>query len=270
MLYRAALLSVTLFWLLMNVLLWRAEYGQRDAAHTSVPVAVVWHKMLTAPDTSSLTILHHGKKIGFCHWMTSIGEELSKLKEEDVPPEGMVERVSGYRIQLEGNVALPDFPNRVRFDCALKLATNQLWQEFSLRLNLRPAVWELRSVATEQTLRLKVEDGGERLERVIKFSELQDPAALLRDVAGPFAYGMFSAIHLPIRPQSASSRALGLEWEARNDSAKIGQSLVRAYRLQARLLDRYQARIFVSRVGEILRVDLPDEVVLLNDQLANF
>ena len=45
---------------------------------------------------------------------------------------------------------------------------------------------------------------------------------------------------------------------------------MRAYRLQARLLDRYQARIFVSRVGEILRVDLPDEVVLLNDQLANF
>ncbi len=72
MLYRAALLSVTLFWLLMNVLLWRAEYGQRDAARTPVPVAVVWHKMLTAPDTSSLTILHHGKKFGFCHWMTSI------------------------------------------------------------------------------------------------------------------------------------------------------------------------------------------------------
>src|SRR5437879_928466 len=117
MLYRAAFIVITLFWLLMNVLLWRAEYGDRSPAHTPVPAEVVWQKMLTAPDTSSLTIFHHGKKIGFCHWITSVGQELSKLREEDAPPEGMVPRVGGYRIQLEGNLALPDFPNRVRFDC---------------------------------------------------------------------------------------------------------------------------------------------------------
>jgi len=44
---------------------------------------------------------------------------------------------------------------------------------------------------------------------------------------------------------------------------------VRAYRLQTRLLDRFQALIFVSSVGEILRIELPDEIILVNDQLTN-
>jgi hypothetical protein len=40
--------------------------------------------------------------------------------------------------------------------------------------------------------------------------------------------------------------------------------------LQTRVLDKYEIKIFISRVGEILRVELPDEVVLVNDQLAAF
>jgi hypothetical protein len=51
---------------------------------------------------------------------------------------------------------------------------------------------------------------------------------------------------------------------------RIGHSPVRTYRLQTRALDKYQITIFISRVGEILRVELPDELVLVNDQLAAF
>src|SRR5438552_13877136 len=145
MISRAALILITVFWITMNVLLWRAEYGPQRAAGASVPPELVWQKMLTAPDSSSLSIFHHGAKIGFCHWMTSVGEDLSKLKGDEAPPEGMIERVTGYRIQFEGNLSLPDVPGRVRFDCNLKLATNQVWEEFSGRLNLRPTVWEVRS-----------------------------------------------------------------------------------------------------------------------------
>jgi hypothetical protein len=36
------------------------------------------------------------------------------------------------------------------------------------------------------------------------------------------------------------------------------------------VLDKYQLTIFISRVGEILRVELPDEILLVNDQLAAF
>src|SRR5690349_19597646 len=123
MLSRATLIVLTLFWVAMNVLLWRAEYGGRGSAGGSVRGGMVWQKMLTAPDSSSLTVLHHGEKIGFCHWLTSVGEELSRLNEGDVPAEGLAGRVRAYRLHLEGNLALEDFGGRVRFESNLKLTT---------------------------------------------------------------------------------------------------------------------------------------------------
>ena len=62
---------------------------------------------------------------------------------------------------------------------------------------------------------------------------------------------------------------LGLKWEARNDRLTIGSNPVRVYRLEARLFDRYRAILFVSPVGEILRVELPDDILLTNDALSN-
>jgi len=35
------------------------------------------------------------------------------------------------------------------------------------------------------------------------------------------------------------------------------------------LLDRYQAVVVVSRVGEILRVELPNGLLLVNEALTN-
>jgi hypothetical protein len=48
---------------------------------------------------------------------------------------------------------------------------------------------------------------------------------------------------------------------------RVGHTDVPVYRLRTRLLDRFVVTIFVSRVGEILRVELPYDVVLKNDQL---
>jgi hypothetical protein len=268
--YRSALILITVFWVVMNVLLWRAEYGDRDRMSASVPAEVIWQKMLTAPDSSSLSIFHHGKKVGFCHWITSVGQELSKAKEEDAPPEGMVGRVSSYRIQIEGNLALPDSVNRARFDGVLRLATNRLWQDFNLRLNFRPVIWEIRSVAAEQTVHLKSIEGDAAFDRVFKFADLENPTALLQEFVGPWAPGVFDSLGLGAHSSKALSSSLGLKWEASRDSMDVRHASVRAYRLKARLLDRYQMVIFVSRVGEILRVELPDEIVLTNDQLFSF
>jgi hypothetical protein len=286
MLSRFALAVFTLFWVVMNLLLWRAEYGATTSAGAAVPAAVIWQKMLTAPDTSSLAVYHHGRKIGFCHWMTSVGEELARLNDEDAAPEGLLERVSGYRIQLDGNLMLENSAPRIRFDGSLKLATNHLWQEFSARLIFKGAAGprgegfpgtqeslsealEIRSLNAEQTLHLKAQTGDLTFERALPFSELQSPGALLSEFAGPLAYQILSGITWPGGARNNAPLPLGLKWEANNDSILIGHSRVRVFRLQTRFLD-YKAVLFVSRVGEILRVELPHEVLLLNDQLASF
>ena len=63
--------------------------------------------------------------------------------------------------------------------------------------------------------------------------------------------------------------ASGLKWTAQNDWLKMGQSNVRVYRLQAKLLDRFEAVIIISRVGELLKIFLPGEITLVNDALLN-
>jgi hypothetical protein len=265
---RALLLGLTSFWVIMNVLLWRAEYGRRASVGSTVPAHVVWEKILTAPDSSSLTIFHKGKKVGFCHWITSVGEDLSRMSATEAPPEGMVRRIVNYRLELDGNLVLGDVADRLRFDSHLNLGSDQKWQELNLRLNLRSAGWEVRSVAAEQAVRVSWQEDSQKFNRIIKFSELEHPEALVQEFGGPVAAGLLAGLGLAPDARRAGLPALDLQWEARLESVKLGHSPVRAYRLEARLLDRFTAVVFVSRVGELLRVELPDGIVLTNDQLG--
>src|SRR5881397_216149 len=120
--YRVFVVLVTSFFVTMNVLLWRAEFGARSHVGTSVPTEVVWEKVLTSPDTSYLEIRHHGVKIGTAHCIANIGEELATGRRitDEPPPEGMIKRLTGYSLDFDGNVSLDDL-SRLRFYITLKL-----------------------------------------------------------------------------------------------------------------------------------------------------
>jgi hypothetical protein len=79
---------------------------------------------------------------------------------------------------------------------------------------------------------------------------------------------MAGAMGLPLSTNNISPASLGLRWEARNDSVIVGHNRIRAYRLQTKLFDRYRITLFISPVGEILRAEFPDNVVLVNDHLT--
>ncbi len=271
MLSRVALLLITLFWVVMNFLLWRSEFGGRNQPGSGVPVGVVWKKILTAPDNSSLEIFHHGKKIGYCRWTANVGQDLTAggTGADGPPPENLVAGANGYQLDFEGNLAGPELPGRLRFDFQVKFAPDQEWREFNLRLNLRPSMWEIHSLAAEQTVRLKMENAGEKSERVFRFGDLRNPAAWLREFElSPALPGFPGFSGAGSAGPTVAPFALGLRWEARNHWVAIGHTAVRAYRLRAALFDRYQIVVLVSRVGEILRVELPDEVFLINDQVT--
>ena len=44
---------ILVFWLVMNGLLWRSEFGSGNKTGSTVPTSLVWEKILTAPDDSS-------------------------------------------------------------------------------------------------------------------------------------------------------------------------------------------------------------------------
>lgn len=272
---RITFLVITLFWMTMTYLLWRSEYVGHNEVGSSVPVELVWKKILTAPDDSALEILHNGKKLGYCRWAANIGEDqaVGRILSDDAPEEGATPVLSNYRLNFTGNVVMKDVGSRLKFDLEIRLATNEVWQGFDLRLNMRPNIWEVHSVASEQTLKLAVIEGkGHRTEQVFKFSDLQNPQTLLQDLGVSPSLGLVGLMPPAARAQTAGASSpleLGLDWKARNDWIPIGHTSVRAYRLEATLLERYRMRVIVSGVGEILRVDLPDGWQLLNDQLIS-
>ena len=178
----------------------------------------------------------------------------------------MIKKLSGYTIDLEGNVLLPGPGGRLRFDWHGDFTPDHRWKEFTVRAAMRPQAWQVRGAAADESVTLSVEDGAEKWERRMGWAELRDPGRLLQELGSPLPLTLF---HSALLPPTQNKTSLGLQWEARNDWLKIGHSKVRVYRLQARLFDRYQIVVLVSRVGEILRVELPNEIVLVNDALIN-
>ena len=276
--YKIYFLVVTAFFVTMNVLLWRSEFSARGRFGTPLPPETVWEKVLTSPDSSHLEVRHKGVKIGLAHWEARISEApaATLLNTDDLPPEGMVKRVTGYSLHFDSTVSLDDL-SRLRIDWTLQLATNQTWQELTLKLILKPttATWEFHASAETQTLRFRAEDEEGRREQIFAFSDLQNPEKLARAIGGPLMPTLLAALGLPMnpppqgKPPSAPNLSLGLAWEARNDWLKLGRNPIRVYRIEARLFDRLRAIFFVSPVGELLRVELPGEVVLMNEALIS-
>ncbi len=269
MLGRISFLLVALFWLTMTYFLWRSEYVGETRMASNVPSGLVWKKVLNAPDTSALEIRHHGLKVGNCRWASTVNADGAKSKNytDEVPttaqPVG-----SGFRMDLEGNVSMPEFGNNIRFDMSLTLSSSNLWEDFRLKLNLRPVLWEISSAASQGTVKIVMSDHEERMERILRFSELQNPQTLIDEFNLPPALGLLGAMGMLQDPTMKKGLSLGLDWKARNDWVMIGHTSVRAYRLEAVIFERFRAMILVSRVGELLRVELPDEWELVNEQLV--
>ena len=58
-----------------------------------------------------------------------------------------------------------------------------------------------------------------------------------------------------------------LRWEAHHDRLMVGREPVSAYRLETRVLD-HPIVIYISTLGEILRVELPGGTTAVLDQLG--
>jgi hypothetical protein len=264
---RLAFLVIALFWAVMNFLLWRSEYGGRDHLGGAVPVEMVWRKMLTAPDHSSLAILHRGRKAGECTWVATAGA--GKTFVDDVPVEGGA-GFAGYRLNLEGELTLDETAKRVMFSANLSLDTNRAWQEFNVRINVQHDLVAVRSLATEQTVHLRVEGEDGKFEREIKLADLGNPVALAQalDLSLPSILPGVGDFSGEVRRETALSPQL--KWEARVDWLTVARTPVRVYRLRAELFDRHEIVVVTSPLGELLRVELPGDWVLASDRLGGF
>jgi hypothetical protein len=263
MIPRLTFLSITAFWIAMNALLWRAEYGSHGTG-VSVPVDLVWRKILTAPDVSSLTVFQDGQKTGFCQFSTSVEQAMAALDEDKLPPEGIVAR-AGYQIRFEGNVSLGEFTNRLNFSGRLQFSSTRAWRELNLKLSSHLATVEIHSAAADQTVHLKIAADGAAIEHDFTFADLQNPGAVLNALTGKIGGGPLGGLDWPAVPQTPAALAGNLRWEAHHERLMLGREPVSAYRLETRVLDQ-PVVIDVSTLGEILRVELPGGLTATLDE----
>jgi hypothetical protein len=259
---RLTFLAIVAFWLTMNIVLWRTEFGARGG-DTPVPLQLVWRKILTAPDASSLSVYQKGDRMGYCELSTGVGQQMATYDEDRPPPEGYNTHAD-YQLHVAGNVALGDFTNRLKFDGRLLFDHAHRWQELNLKITSRLAVIEIHSLATNQTAHVRFSnDGTPVLERDIPFDDLQDPDSIVRALAGNLAGEVLGAFDMAeVLPDTAPQK---MEWDARRTRVKIGTEAVPVYRLETTVLG-HPITVDVSTLGEILRVELPGDITARIDE----
>ncbi len=262
---RLTFLGIVVFWLAMNALLWNSEYGARGG-DTPVPAALVWKKILTAPDASSLSVYQNGDRMGYCEFSTGVGQQMATYDEDKPPPEGFSTR-AGYQIHIAGNISLGDFTNRLKFDGRMQFNRFREWKELTLRVTSRQAVIEIHSLATNQLAHIKCSnDGVLLLERDLAFTDLQNPGGIVRVLTGNLAGGFWDMFDLPeLAPEAAAAQKI--EWDARRTRVKIGSEAVPVYQLETTVLGR-PVTVDVSTLGEILCIDLPGDMTARIDEWA--
>jgi len=255
-----------LFWIAMLGLLCWSEFGGRRHLGSGASLETVWEKILTSPDSSAMVINLYGESIGWCQWAPTIVEAgpISTGSEDTRNLEGMIQEVKAYNLQVKGAFSFIDDTNRYQFKVDVNFDEIDHWRDFDLAFNDRSQSVALQSSQAAREVALKW-DGPLQIDTKFNFDELQNPGQLVGQLGGPMAALAFA--NFPFLPRGTNSPSLlaGLEWRAEYDWIQILKQRVRCYRLSTRVLDRHQIVIYVSRVGEILRVDLPGGVQLIND-----
>jgi hypothetical protein len=263
MIQRMAFILIVIFWITMNVLLWRVEYGSYGDSFP-VPVSLVCRKILTAPDASLLSVYQDGRRMGYCEFSTSVEQEMAQMDADQPPPEGLAPQ-SSYQVRVNGNVAIGDFANRVQFDAETGFSPQREWRELKLKINSHYATLKIHAQATNQMATIEYSPKGyPSVAREFTFAELQDPNTLLQAFDGDTSYHFMDGFNLPVLPQIPGALVQTLDWKACQDHLLVGREGVSVYRLETSVLGN-PVNIYVSTLGEILRVELPGNITAAVD-----
>lgn len=257
---RAFFFLVVAFWVVMNFLLWRTEFGRET--RSEIPVTTVLDRLLNAPDASVLVVRRRGVPMGLLRWIPTVNEAQPMASDAPAAPEGMV-TATGYNLDLDLNLNGGVPSERWRVLVHVELDAHRSWQELSIRLFQRPATWEISARAGEDRVRVHFEEGRTTWEQIFSVRDLRQATTLL----GPYAALLPAPLTANLGTVDPEKWRDTIRWEASNDWLKVGRNRVRTYRVQATILGRHQVVIHLSRAGEVLKVNLPDGLTLANEAL---
>ena len=262
MLSRLVFAAIVSFWLVMNFLLWRSQWQGRSQIGNQVPLETVWQRILNAPDSSPLEIYDHDTKLGICRWSANSSLLSNKMLQQDYAPPDVNPTLKGYTLSVSGNTCLGSYTNRLRFEGMLTLTTNQLWQDLHIQASLRSNSWEIHGLAASKKLTIIVKGPEGIWRKRLDFSQLQDPESLLAE----FGIPSFTAVP-GLAKDSWAGVGQAMKWQGYEDHMMLGHSRIRVYRLESHFLGQ-KIDLFISRAGEIMLAEFPNQITLRNEALA--
>jgi hypothetical protein len=205
-------------------------------------------------------------------WAPNIGEEAAtgKTANENSEIEGRIKELTGYAVHSDGNFILPENAGRFRFDFDSRFGPDRRWSSWTFKAMQRPNTWSLSVNREKQTMQFSLGEGRAAIKQTFRFADFREPQKLIGDLGLAESFPLLATL-MPSTTAAGTNTSfnLNLTWDARQDWLTMGHSKVRIYRLRGHLLDQYEVVILVSRVGEILRVELPGEITLINEALIN-
>lgn len=271
---RIIFITITAFWVVMNVLLWREE--SRGGTSSQIPFQTVAQRLLESADTSTLQIRQRGASIGQFRWTPAVLHDAASATNQLVD-EGMVLNRTGYAVDFDVNLLSGAAGLRGRGSGHLEFNADRSWRSLEFRFTEKPMTYEFSLGATNAQLNLHVRQGTDVIFNQV--FPLNDPALLVSTLDGALGGfglltpGLLSGLGIFAGADRTNQTAAALppnvfQWEARTAELRISQQKVRAYQITLRLLNRYQADVWVGRDGRVLRADLPEGIELRDENLS--
>ena len=280
--------AVTVFWLVMNVLLWKAEhYGAR------VPMGTVARRILNPEEDINhfdIYLKGHDQPIGSFTWTAkTLDDEGKPLMGDDLsrPVGGYTLELGRHLPQTDGAVTVAG--QRVRFDLTVHYNARHEWRQILLtfapeQLGGGDPTWgiTINANTTNRVIRFSLQRPNFRVvTREKTFADLGQWHGLL-DIASWTIQNTFGEDNLmnkmlanmlnlsgetplpqPGQPAPSALGSFDLEWEARYGplpgySSPRGTPPLRVYRLEAPLpVAPDPLVVYVGQNGEILRAQIP-------------
>jgi len=253
---------ILIFWVSVNLLLWRLEFGNTFFASEVISPDQFLFKVLTSPDYSMMVIKHHGTNVGEFNWMCDIVDAQNNLNRKLRDIEGRIDTISSYSIRVELNLNHIEPLRNLKLGVDLNLSTNYVVNEFSAKLNLKPFSWRVSYNSAEGIFKITDLSLEKPKEFSISNNDINNPRKILETLGiTPDIAAIFLPADLGMKINSFKRK---LEYDCSLARIKIGNTYINGFKCQIKLSENSSIRIYINKVGEIIKIELPNYIVLLN------
>ncbi len=243
----------------MMAALVRVEFFTVPSEFEVLPNPVVMNRIFAHPEPARLNIFYQGERVGFCR------VEIAKLQEPD-GDEMTVEDIEAskkpgaYRLRLDFTM----YEQAMRIRIAGEGVFNRRYEilKFSARSRFGDAQVDVKGDDQSRKVQTVFTMGQRRETREFDFDQMKGTG-----LSGAIGLSGFSGATLP----NSADGGLGPEslvTRTQLDQLQVGESKLRTYRVETRLNENLWAKMWVSQLGEVLRVDTSVGLTMLADSLS--